>query len=507
MSKIKELALKHWHYIIPIVLSWIWFASIQGASFERIRTLGTVEPYALAVYDQLAWNFADSGRFFQTIHFGYDDAWTWSGHRAVFLPIVSWIYGISPGPIWLCRIQILILSFGGITAYLLGRQAIGGVLGGISGSLLYLLYPPLMVIALNDYQDVILGVPFLIGTIWAAREGRTLAFVIMAALTCFAREEWILMVPLLGLSATGGVKERGKWVVIGGLVALGVGIAAFAVGGSTRGGHDNPMASHMSDLFTWPLPITRSWADVDAFYLEFLKPLHFLAVLAPSAWLPALGPLFFHLTAPADGGVDTNFSHHVHHMAPVAAFVIAGAILGLGFLNSLMERLLKSKIWIMRLGVAILIAGVGWTYTAPWLSRFRITPRLTLSVPLDRPPAPQWILAAKAPRDAIIATDAASSLTVSSRRESYTYDESLSDKAPRKGLKAVEWLMVRRAHTPWITLAKAWPGAEVKGEAGEYILFHLPDSGRGQLPPGPLFPSEGRWAPTTPGQPIPDHTP
>ena len=83
-----------------------WGTAVSTA-WARLAALQTIEPYAFAVHEQLLYNFSQSGRFFQTIHIGYDDNWTWSGHRALTLPMTGWIYRWSPDPLWLTQIQIV----------------------------------------------------------------------------------------------------------------------------------------------------------------------------------------------------------------------------------------------------------------------------------------------------------------------------------------------------------------------------------------------------------------
>ncbi|MGI5844351.1 MAG: hypothetical protein ACOX9B_09275 [Candidatus Xenobium sp.] len=52
----------------------------------------------------------------------------------------------------------------------------------------------------------------------------------------------------------------------------------------------------------------------------------------------------------------------------------------------------------------------------------------------------------------------------SSRRTSYTYDDSFRDKATGRGLRAVEYLLVRKTHTDWVIQARLQAGAELLGE-------------------------------------------
>ena len=81
-----------------------FYATAVSTSWARIEALQTIEPYAMAVHEQLLKNLSETGAWFQTIHRGYDDAWTWSGHRALTLPVVGWIHGFNPSALWLSKI-------------------------------------------------------------------------------------------------------------------------------------------------------------------------------------------------------------------------------------------------------------------------------------------------------------------------------------------------------------------------------------------------------------------
>ena len=157
------------HWLIPLVGAWLWFCALSVQSQAQVAGLENVENYALAVFCQLFYNFSEHGIWAQTIHFGYVDSWMWSGHRTGILPLVGWIYGLDPGPEWLCRLQILMVSLGALPAYGLGRIAIGRVWGGITGMVLYLGYPPIAAIALQDYQDLVVGIPLVMLAVWQSR--------------------------------------------------------------------------------------------------------------------------------------------------------------------------------------------------------------------------------------------------------------------------------------------------------------------------------------------------
>ena len=81
--RVKWSKVAAWGFVA--LLAWLWWTTAASTSHARIAALQTVEPYAFSVHEQLVRNFGIEGRFFQTIHKGYDDAWTWSGHRALTL--------------------------------------------------------------------------------------------------------------------------------------------------------------------------------------------------------------------------------------------------------------------------------------------------------------------------------------------------------------------------------------------------------------------------------------
>ncbi len=461
------------HWLIPMVAAWVWFCTLSVRSEAQVAGLQNVENYALAVFCQLFYNFSEHGVWAQTIHFGYVDSWMWSGHRVGILPLVGWLYGLDPDPIWLCRMQILAVSLGAIPAYGLGRIAIGGIWGGVAGLVLYLGYPPLVAITLQDYQDLVVGMPLLLLAVWQSRRKSTMGFAIAALLACMAREELIPMVVLIGLAVPGSFRQRISWAIRGALVAAAYGGVLWILGQSFSG-YDNPMMSHTGDLFEqWPPQWSRSPEEARNFYLPFLQPLHFLAFLNPLALLPAFGGMFFHLTAPGHGGVDAHWRGHIHHMAPVALFLVVATIDGVGLLVRASRRALRWRRPLLIL-TGLGAAGVTIALARPWMSFLDLQPRLWPSDPAVEH-APEWALAAQIPAEAVAATDTWASLTIANRRKAYTYDESLRDKLPGAGVEALDWILVRRADPVWLRAATRAQGATIVDETEDYVLVRLKD--------------------------------
>lgn len=454
-------------WLLAVAAVWLWFCSVSVAALERVQTLRMVEGYGLAVFDQLVWNYSHTGQFRQTIHFGYADSWMWSGHRSPWLFVVSWLYGLAPGPVTLCRIQIAAVALGGLPAFGLGWRVFRTPLGGLAALGLYLAYPPTTILALNDYQDVVLGIPFALAAVHQAWRGSSRGYILALLGMAAAREEWVTLAPFLGLMAPGDWRQRRPWVVRGVGVAL-VYAGALWVAGWGYVGHDNPMMSHAGGAHGG-LRMTRTWRDFTGFYLHFFLPVHLVAVFSPLALVPAAGALAVHLTAPLDAGVDTDWGGHIHHMAPVAASIVLAAILALGYCY---RRTCHSRgMWILLLLGGLLLSA---RVDAEWARRlglhlqFRPIPGVAVL------PAPEWALVARVPADARIATDTWAAPVVSSRPTSYTYDDSFRDKVGGRGLRAVDYLLVRKAHTDWVREARRHTGAELLGETRDYLLFRMP---------------------------------
>ena len=460
----------HLHWLIPVAAAWVWFCTVANRSSELVLGLNGVENYALAVFCQLFWNWSEFGEWKQTIHFGYVDHWMWSGHRVGWLPFVGWLYGLSPDPVWLTRIQIAVLSLGALPAWGLGKDETGHLWGGAAGLLLYLGFPPLVAMALQDYQDLVLSIPFIIGAVWQCRRGHTMGFLAMGLGAAMCREELVPMVVLIGIMHPGSVRRRVAWGLKAAALAGGYALILWGIGRELDG-YDNPMMSHSGDMIlSWPPVWTREWTDFEAFYSAFLKPLHFLALLSPLTMLPSLGALFFHLTAPPHGGVDTSWTGHIHHMAPIVGFVVAASIQSVGTLVRWSAHLPSTpRAVVLGLG-GLAAAGATVMLARPWMSYLELQPALVLRAPQET--AAEWAMIAKLPSDASVATDTHASLVIANRAEAFTYDESLADKRPGEGLDALDFILIRKTHKAWLTKVQQ-EGGQAVDESKTYVLFDL----------------------------------
>jgi len=209
--------------------------------------------------------------------------------------------------------------------------------------------------------------------------------------------------------------------------------------------------------------------DWENFYSSFIRPVHFLSFLSPLTILPGFGALFFHLTAPAHGGVDTAWTGHIHHVAPILGFIIAATIEGSGRIVRVSRRFGRARLPLIAIGSAACAASTA-ILASYWASYLQLEMAWQLREP--RQIAPEWAVVEALPEGASVATDAKMSLIIANRRHAYTYDESLADKRPGEGLDALDFILVRKLDRSWVQLIQSANGKPI-AETDHYELYDV----------------------------------
>jgi uncharacterized membrane protein len=467
-------------HLLPLLAAWCFYASLSHEAARRILALDTVENYGFAVFNQLLWNFSHAGHFAQTIHRGYVDSWIWSGHKAALLPVVGWLYGLRPSPLWLAQLQIGAVALGAFPAWALGRRCVGGIPGGVVGLALYFGFPPLYYIALSDYQDIVLAVPLLLVALHQCRRGSWRGFALAALAACLAREEVPLMIALVGLSTPGGWRRRARFGL------LGAGIAALYLGTVYALFHQDmiyessaqtqlkALLAHFPPILP---PLRYDRLEAARFYAGFLRPVQWLGLLSPLTLLPGLGAFAFHLLVNPGNGVDRVWTHHahIHHLAPLIPLLTAASLDTLGRVSARLKARAGSApvdraAPILLASVVVVAALAG---TLPTVRSLGLELEFTLR-PKAWPVDPVWRLVRQVPANAVMATDMNASLAISSRHEAYTYDDSLTEKVPGPDpLERVDYLLVNRRDAAWEVRGRAVPGAVVIDQSDRYVLLKL----------------------------------
>jgi uncharacterized membrane protein len=451
----------------------LFWGTAVSTSWARINALETIETYGFAVHQQLLYNFAVHGDFFQTIHMGYDDAWTWSGHRSVTLVGNGLLYSLSPSALWLSKIHIAEVLAGVIPAALLGRLGLKSDWGLLLGGLLYLGAPPTLALALQDYQDLVLAAPALLVALVGFSAQRAWIVVVLALVGCLPREECVpLVVACAAIAQPPANRSRRTNLLIGlGVAALYTAVTSLAFPMANTQ-HDMPLQNALLGLFHWPPQIfLDGWPFLTRFYALLWAPLGFLALLSPVTLLPGVGLLLFHMTVPWGHGVDRSWGAHVHHMGPLLPFFVAATILGLCRALRWIQGARRIPVKVrtpMALALLVGLVVYGFQWDRAWYRHYNVVAAWTPRAPAYTHPA--WELVRLLPDDAVPIVSKTVSLAVSDRSRSFTWDDSLHEKAPGTGLGAGTHLITDKRNTPVLAWAMAMEGASVLQEAGPYVL-------------------------------------
>ena len=490
-----------------------WWGTADSTSRARLAALSPVESAAMAVFEQIVATYAATGRWAQTIHVGYINAWDWGGHKALVLYLVAALYPLQPDAVGLARIQLAGVLAGAIPAAILGRQAWGRAEGLLLGAALYLLAPAGMALALQDYQDLVLALPAILCAAACMRSGSALWAVFGAAVLCLPREETPPMVYAVALVCPPWRQGRptepwwrrlrwGAWLrnlVLGALVVAYAeawhAALATANDASLIEGNRSHLFNNQGDLNL------DGWSALPTFYALLFVPFGALGLLSPGPLLVGLGGLGLHLTVPLGQGIDRSWLGHAHHVAPVAGFLLVAAIEGAGRLLRRLGRLPLGRLW-----TALALSG-GLGFALVQGARFADQQSLRLSF-WSLEPAwthPAWELAALVPADQGLILSRAQAIVASNRLRAWTFDDSLGDKEPRRGLGVAHHLIVRADDACVIKAVMQMDGVERLAERDGVLLFRWSASAVDPMPSQWIGSSRGCVARPEPDpwQPLP----
>lgn len=484
------MRLNRWLWAVTIValgvLGLLWWSTAASTSVARIAALQVVEGYAFGVYHQVVHNLAFDGQVSQTIHQGYDDSWTWSGHRAPILLPVAWLYRLAPTVYGLAQIQLLLVLLGALPAAALGHRVARHPLGALAGGGLYLLSPPLLALALQDYQDLVMAIPCTVFAVWAFHARAPWLAPLALVVGLLPREETVPVVLAVAaltwpvrLSADQPLRWR-RWL-------WNIGWAAGLVAGylwwvetafpTDETQYRTPLVSVLENLGRTGFVHLDGWPFWGRFYVWLVLPLGALAALSPNLLLPALGLIAFHMALPNGHAIDRSWSGHCHHLAPAVGLLVAAAVEGSGRLLQLVQRVERPP---LRHGltaalVVALLGLAGHRFAAHAADQ---NMRVTL---LPTSPAwvhPAWGLIEQVPRDARVAVPRDLAILASDRKGALSYDGSLDSKEREKGLAAVTFAVIdaRQAEGRVAGWVRRMPQAELVDEAGPFALWTWPEA-------------------------------
>ncbi len=476
-----------WEWTLAAVVCLGTFQALRAVFASRLLRLACQDHPNFASFYHVAWNFQDAGVFRQTVHAGYVDNWLWGGHYTLVFPAASALLGLHPTPGFFNAIQLAAVCSAVFAGLLLGRGECRHPAGGVMGIAAVALSPPLLAMALTDYQDLVFCIPAVLWATVFLRRRMLVPALIACGLVAACREECLALLPVLGLAVPTRPGRRVAWAA-----------AALLAGGAVLGvewwvGRD---LAQMPAPITQIAPVALAAAPgmlTDAHwlqqcvhaYLHLLEPLGWLVLFAPIHLLGLAGLLALHL-GDTFHAVDW-YSNLLHHFAPAVALATAGAVLGFGWVGT---RLLRLERWgpvLLWLLLAVCVAGGAWRVGAWRVYRGAAWHApVTGAVGPDVVNHPAWELAAEIPPEAAVATSARLLLPVMSRPRVYDFYDSLQTKTDGRGLACVHYALVGEDDSELLQAVLDQPVQQLVRELDGCALYQL-------RPPAARLPTACSW--------------
>lgn len=304
-------------------------AALEHRAFETGR-------FDLGNMVQAVWSTAH-GRPLEVTELGGDQITRLGAHVDPMLVAFAPLWWLWPSPTMLLVLQAVVVALGALPIFWLGRKHLESDWAGALCGLAYLAYPAVQWLALDEFHPVALACPLLAFAFWYLDEDRLWMFLPFGVLAALTKEEVPLVIGALGIWYA--IAKR-RWIegaviaVVGTAataISLGVVMPHFREGAEPAfygrydavGGSPGGLAE---TAFTDPFAVLGAVTEGrDLLYIaELAFPLVGLFLLAPLGLVAALPELLANLLS----SVSTQTSIRFHYTAPIAPFLIAGAVLG-----------------------------------------------------------------------------------------------------------------------------------------------------------------------------------
>lgn len=302
-------------------------ASLEHRAFETGR-------FDLGNMVQAVWSTAH-GRPLDVTELDGDQINRLGAHVDPLLAAFAPLWWVWPSPTMLLVAQAVAVALGALPVFWLARKHLGSERLAALFALAYLLYPAVQWLALDEFHAVALACPLLLYAVWYLDEGRLAAALPFLGLAAVTKEEVPLAVAGLGIWFA---LARGRRLAGAAIAVVGVTLSAFylavvmpyfrdgdgpafydrydAVGGSPAG--------IVEKAFTDPLALLQAVTEGRdlAYLLQLALPLAGLFLAAPLLLVAALPELAANLLSET----ATQTSIEFHYTAPIAPFLVAGAV-------------------------------------------------------------------------------------------------------------------------------------------------------------------------------------
>ncbi len=321
--------------LAPRALLWAAMASFAAGfaslSILRHRAFNTGR-FDLGNLVQAVWSTAH-GDFLQQTALNGRQISRLGVHFEPILAAFAPLWYLWPSPDMLLTVQAVAVALGALPVFWLARKHLHSERAALGFALVYLVYPPLQWMALDEFHPGALACPLLLFAFWYLDEDRLVPFAVFALIACTTREEIALVVAGLGVWYA---LSRRRWITGSVVAVAGAAVAAIVIGLVTpHFRHGAPLSfygrykdvggspSHvLRTIVTHPLRTLEVAFDRRglSYLLELALPLAGVCLLAPLALFPAVPVLALNLLS----GAPSQTSIHYHYTAgEIPALLVA----------------------------------------------------------------------------------------------------------------------------------------------------------------------------------------
>jgi uncharacterized membrane protein len=286
----------------------------------------------LGVYDQVVWAIAHLGGPYSTM----PEMHLWGDHFTPILYGMAPLYWLAPGTLVMLIGQCLALAVSAFAVWGLGRRLLEDERWAALAAVLFLMNPSLHGLNLRDFRPQAFAIPLLLAALYFFETARHVPYWGAVLLTLSCREDAAL--PVLGLGAFALLVRRRPWT---GATTAVIGLGWLLV--TTRWVIPYFRGETYSHLRRWGrlggsvteivVGMLAQPGEVLATLVAFSRLKYLLALLAPWAFLPLLGPgaLLGTLPTLAANLLSTDpvtFHHRTQYNGYLLPFLALAAIVG-----------------------------------------------------------------------------------------------------------------------------------------------------------------------------------
>lgn len=353
ITRIEQFVSKHKTGIILTALFLAYIFYFSTASWLRYTNFYTGR-FDLGNMDQTVWNTLH-GRFFMlTDPNGTQNISRLAFHADFILVLLTPFYVLWQDPRMLLIVQSIVLGFGGIFIYLIGKDLFKDKKLSLLFAFLYYINPAVAFTNLYDFHGVTLATTFLLGAWYFLKRHRFVWMSLFLLLAGLTKEEIWVIPTLFGVYLFFFEKKKIWGIAIASISAVLFYILFFKAIPLAKGGQHFALSFYsdfggsstevIKTLITNPLKVlaTITKQKQVTFLLQLFSPLGFLSLFSP----------ILLLFPSADWAIDLLSSGTTYHeiyyqyTAPLTPFIFIAGMYGSYFLLNRIPKITKYHVTI-----------------------------------------------------------------------------------------------------------------------------------------------------------------